>query len=85
MTGSKSNEEYYKVYGESTGKLAATVKGEEEIVRQFCDGMNSLGTIGERITYTKIDLEEYKKINNNGFSDKKEVSKSNLHEMVGMN
>ena len=53
---------YYKLYGEETGRIAGTVNGEEKYVRQICDEINSLMTENETITYAKIEKEEYNNI-----------------------
>jgi hypothetical protein len=68
-------EEYYKLYGEKTGKIAGTMRGKEEYVKQLCDDLNNFRIGNEKITYAKIEIEEYKELRKNRESKiMKEVS-----------
>lgn len=62
MTMNKPNEEYYKLYGEETGRIACAVNVPEENVKSLCNSLNVSGVINEKIVYSRIEMEEYKEI-----------------------
>lgn len=53
-------EEYYKLYGKQTEKIAGVLDGNERSIKDLCNLINASGITNETIIYTKIDIEEYK-------------------------
>ena len=53
-----TKENYYKIYGKESGKIAGAIKCEERVVKEVCEEINKGDVTQDILTYMVVNKEE---------------------------